>query len=117
MVLEKRSMLICGASNMSKGSIMMMSSSPSAIEAWGAMYALLPYCDALAHEMRNAFLVFVPVSSVMMYVSGLYLSPSRSTFSTYVIGPRFPASANFMLTKASKPMPQVQKNGMPLITP
>ena len=38
-------------------------------------------------------------------------------FSRYVSGPLLPEFANFRLTKASNPTPQVQKNGCPSIFP
>ena len=37
--------------------MIVMSSSPSVMLAVGAIYALLPYCDALQHAIRNAFSV------------------------------------------------------------
>ena len=62
-VLLNMSMLICGASSALNGSMTTMSINPSLIDACGAMYALLPYCEAFAHEMRNALSLVVPCSS------------------------------------------------------
>ena len=49
--------------------MIVMSSSPSVMLAVGAIYALLPYCDALQHAIRNAFFgKNVPVGTYCIYL-------------------------------------------------
>lgn len=45
-----------GTSSAVKGLMIVTLSIPSNTEAWGAIYTLLPYCEALAQVITNAFL-------------------------------------------------------------
>jgi hypothetical protein len=109
--------VVCGISRAFRGLRIDTFIIPSSILAFGAIYASLPYCEALAQVSINAFSVSDPSSYVISYSSALKSTTLSRTFLTYPNGPRFLSSANLPLTNASKPNPQVQKKICPLATP
>jgi len=66
MCFENSSMPSIAVSNGVIGRITVTSISPSCISAFGVMYALLPYWDALPQAMMNAFSVITPSGVIIL---------------------------------------------------
>ena len=80
--LEKSSIPSIAVSNGVIGNITVTSIRPSCMSAFGAMYALLPYWEALPHAIMKAFSAIVPSGLVMRYDWGRYLRYSDTALFT-----------------------------------